>query len=135
MSIFNVIKEKFLESSLRIGKIRAREQLLTMSDRQLEDAGFSKQLLLQGVSAWPWRSEQTEAGSALKLAVVPAVGQVAQGSVSFDDRTIDRAIKELNSYSDRELAELGVTRNSIDEIVRYGRPTIEGVFENNRTAA
>lgn len=121
-------------------KSRLRQQLLGMSDRQLQDFGFSRAMLIEGVSAWPWRidavADAVSAGTDLKkegLVAAPVVSQIAAPKVSR--RKIRKAVKELNSYSDRELAELGVNRNNIEEVVRYGRPTVEGVFQNDRTAA
>lgn len=44
----------FLEAGRRR---QARRELLGMSDRLLADAGVSRNLLNQGVRAWPWRPE------------------------------------------------------------------------------
>lgn len=129
MSIFNNIKEAFVKVSVRNGKARARQELLRMSDRQLEDFGFSKALLLDGVSAWPWRTE-TDSGNALNAVVATAAAKPQQPR-----RVVNQAINELSAYSDRELAELGVTRYGIEEAVRYGRPAVEGVFESHKHAA
>ena len=121
-------------------KSRLRIQLLGMTDRQLEDFGFSRDSLQQGISAWPWRvdgvADAISAGTSLRaegLTDAPVITQVAPTKVSR--KNIRRAVNELNSYSDRELAELGVSRQSIKEVVRYGRPTVEGIFENHKSAA
>ncbi len=128
MSIFNTIKEKFLRSAEMSGRIRARRELLNMSDRQLADFGFSKAQLLEGVSAWPWRTDTTtEVTAPLSFAKV--------GTIKHDKRAVKEAITELSAYSDRELAELGVVRHSIEEAVRFGRPAVEGVFDNHKSAA
>ena len=139
-NIFNNLKEVFVKVSMHNSKSRLRQQLLGMSDRQLQDFGFSRAMLIEGVSAWPWRidtvADAVAAGTDLTkegISVAPVVSQIAAPKVSR--RKIRKAVKELNSYSDRELAELGVSRNNIEEVVRYGRPTVEGVFQNNRTAA
>ena len=139
-NIFNNIKEAFVNAAMQNGKAKLRTQLLGMSDRQLDDYGFSRAALLSGVSAWPWRADSVAdavaAGTSLKaegLAIAPQLTQVAPPKVSR--KSIRKAVKELNSYSDRELAELGVARNSIKEVVRYGRPSVEGVFENRKSAA
>ena len=129
MSIFNSIKNALVKASEHNGKVRARQELLRMSDRQLEDFGFSKVLLMDGVKAWPWRtdsdySDEMQAGFAA-AAVKP----------EQDHRVVNQAISELRAYSDRELAELGVTRHGIEEAVRYGRPAVEGVFESQKHAA
>ncbi len=139
-NIFNNLKEVFVKVSMHNSKSRLRQQLLGMSDRQLQDFGFSREMLIEGVSAWPWRidtvADAVAAGTDLTkegISVAPVVSQIATPKVS--KRKIRKAVKELSSYSDRELAELGVSRNNIEEVVRYGRPTVEGVFQNNRTAA
>ena len=139
-NIFNNLKEVFVKVSMHNSKSRLRQQLLGMSDRQLQDFGFSREMLIEGVSAWPWRidtvADAVAAGTDLTkegISVAPVVSQIAAPKVS--KRKIRKAVKELSSYSDRELAELGVSRNNIEEVVRYGRPTVEGVFQNNRTAA
>jgi uncharacterized protein YjiS (DUF1127 family) len=42
------------------GRARACNSLLTLNDRLLEDIGISRELLQQGVSAWPWRVDYKE---------------------------------------------------------------------------
>ncbi len=129
MSIFNNIKEAFVKASAHNGKVRARQELLRMSDRQLEDFGFSKALLLDGVKAWPWRTD-ADYSDDLQAGFAAAAAKPVQNS-----RVVNQAINELSAYSDRELAELGVTRYGIEEAVRYGRPAVEGVFESHKHAA
>ena len=140
INIINNLKEAFVSAAMYNSKSRLRQQLLGMSDRQLEDFGFSRELIIEGVSAWPWRMDSVAdaiaAGTNLKaegLSIAPVVSQVATPKVTR--RKIRKAVKELSSYSDRELAELGVNRNNIEEVVRYGRPAVEGMFENKRSAA
>ncbi len=140
INIINNLKEAFVSAAMYNSKSRLRQQLLGMSDRQLEDFGFSRDLIIEGVSAWPWRMDSVAdaiaAGTNLKaegLSIAPVVSQVATPKVTR--RKIRKAVKELSSYSDRELAELGVNRNNIEEVVRYGRPAVEGMFENKRSAA
>ncbi|MDO6460036.1 DUF1127 domain-containing protein [Granulosicoccaceae sp. 1_MG-2023] len=41
-----------------VGRERARRELLNLSDRYLEDLGFSRALLQEGAEAWPWRTEE-----------------------------------------------------------------------------
>jgi len=36
---------------------RLRAELLCLHDHALRDAGFSRELLLEGVRAWPWQAE------------------------------------------------------------------------------
>lgn len=139
-NILTNLKESFVNAAMRSSKSRLRLQLLDMSDRQLEDFGFSRESLQAGISAWPWRldgvADAVAAGTSLHaegLTVAPIVTQVAPAKVSR--KSIRKAVNELSSYSDRELAELGVSRQSIKEVVRYGRPAIEGVFQNHKSAA
>jgi uncharacterized protein YjiS (DUF1127 family) len=99
----------FLEVTLRnFGRNRLRSQLLSCSDHVLEDMGFSRELLLQGVSAWPWRldGEQNEAK--------------VYSIFSKHEKEIRQAINELESYTDRELSDIGIVRCDIESIVRNG---------------
>jgi len=41
------------------------------------------------------------------------------------DDAYERAIAELNAYTDRELADLGISRGEIRSAVRHGRPGID----------
>jgi uncharacterized protein YjiS (DUF1127 family) len=139
-TFFKTIKETFLKAVMRNSQSRLRLQLLGMSDRRLKDFGFSRESLLEGISAWPWRADgvadAVAAGTSLQaegLSVVPTVTQVAAAKVSR--KSIRKAVNELRSYSDRELTELGLSRQSIKEVVRYGRPTDERVFQNHKSAA
>ncbi len=91
-------------------RARTRRVLLDRSDRLLEDAGISRALLQAGVHAWPWRAD----GSA---SPAEAVGE--------NRRSLRKAIRELNAYSDRELADLGLARTDIPRAVLYGRPGID----------
>ena len=61
-----------LLSTLVNGLIRARansarglvrEELLTKDDRLLADIGISRELLEEGVGAWPWRIDQRGDGA------------------------------------------------------------------------
>ncbi len=100
----------FLEDSFRqLGRNRLRSQLLLSSNRVLKDMGFSHELLLQGVSAWPWRID----------------GEMNEAKVYSifreHKKEIRQAISELESFTDRELSDLGIVRCNIESIVRYGR--------------
>jgi len=87
---------------------RTRTTLLTMSDRQLEDAGISRTLLLQGVNHWPWKVEQLE--------------NVIDQPAKADSAEIRHAIKELSAMSDRELWDMGIHRGNIRQAVETGMP-------------
>lgn len=128
MGIFTRFRKSFFQAAERAGKARAHQQLLRMSDWQLEEYGFSKALLLDGVKSWPWRTS-TGAGE-----LAEAVASESIDSQSAQSRSsINQAINELSNYSDRELAELGITRHGIEEAVLHGRPA--SVYESQKRAA
>lgn len=93
-----------------IAHARTRKELLTYSDRFLADTGFSRDLLEQGVSAWPWRVSD----GATEL---PAMQSI--------DHDVRHAVSELKAYSDAELADLALSRAGIEQAVRSGRPGLD----------
>jgi uncharacterized protein YjiS (DUF1127 family) len=102
-----------------IKRSRLRNDLLRLDPRLLVDAGYSPELLEEGVRAWPWR-----------LPAEPAAGlSFARPLTETDYRA---AIAELESYSDAELQDLGLSRGAVPEAVRNGRP---GFPEDHRQAA
>ena len=114
MKIFDNLLRGFDSYITYLGRSRAREVLLRSSDRMLEDAGFSRELLASGVEAWPWHTPA--------LALTPLdfkqVGNVA-------------AMRELQTYSDKDLHDLGISRSSIPEAVMFGR---EGIDSERKVA-
>lgn len=92
------------------GRDIAREYLLRSDDRMLADNGFSRELLTQGVDAWPWRT-MDEQEHVLRA--------------SIDQATKRQAMKDLNSMTDAELHDLGITRGNIEDSVKSGRPGVE----------
>jgi len=88
------------------GRKVARVVLLDKSDRELEDMGFSRELLQQGISQWPWRVDDDQA---------------ANESAQLETA----AINTLQGMSDRELRDLGITRGTIEESVRHGRAGVD----------
>jgi uncharacterized protein YjiS (DUF1127 family) len=105
-----------------IERSRLRYNLLQLDARLLADAGFARELVEAGVRAWPWRALEE-----------PAAGL---GSVRFARKLTDAdyraAIAELESYSDTDLLDLGLSRGAIPEAVRNGRP---GFPEDQQQAA
>ena len=99
--MFNAINRYFQNH----GRHKAREQLLNMSDRQLEDMGLSRDLLRRGIHYWPWREE---------LDAAPRSAQPKKMTTA----EINRAVRELSDMSDKELRDLGISRSSIQQIVR-----------------
>lgn len=94
----------------RVGRSRTREVLLRQSDRTLEDAGFCRELLSQGVQAWPWRRDDAFEDAR---------------DVALFRQSQSRAIAELQAMNDRELADLSVARADIPRAVREGRVGID----------
>ena len=109
-----------------LGRSRVRQTLLQFSDRQLADAGFSRELLLAGNKAWPWRASSEEWEQRIYSS------QVAKPEPELNPADVQSAIEELHAYSDQELEDLGLTRGTIEYAVRNGRPGFE---ENHRQAA
>lgn len=94
-------------------KRRDMHLLLALDDRTLTDINISRELLEQGVKSWPWLMPQDSV----------AVTSAASG--------IRAAVKELDSYSDSELADLGISRGDIVNAVLHGRPGIERPLNDN----
>ncbi len=92
---------------IKRGRVAARRILLTQDDKTLQDIGISRHELLGGVTNWPWD------GSATKQKLE------SQSAQEF------RAIRELNSYSDRELHDIGINRGMIANAVKHGRYGID----------
>jgi uncharacterized protein YjiS (DUF1127 family) len=62
----------FLEARERAVKTRVRQHLLGFSDRQLEDMGFSRDQLAQGLKSWPWRATVETYGTTASLPRTPS---------------------------------------------------------------
>ncbi len=108
MKVIKNLYSSFDNYLTRLGRSRVRDELLKSSDRILEDAGFSRALLESGVDAWPWHAATTE---------------TTVQSVKIDEKAT--AIQELESFSDRDLHDLGIARGSIIDAVMFGREGIE----------
>jgi len=100
------------------GREIAREYLLRCDDRMLADNGFSRELLMDGVNAWPWRTME-EQEHHLRAAI--------------DQATKQQAVKDLNSMSDAELQDLGISRGNIENSVASGRSNDQ--FKEQRQVA
>ena len=105
MSILNTISEVVLAAFEKSGRRKALAELNTMSDRTLEDLGISRALLSQGIQSWPWKNDMT-------------INNAPKTSKSNE---IKAAIKELQAYNDRDLADLGISRGEIVDLVTNGR--------------
>lgn len=109
MSVLKNFGKSLFNAMEMAGRAKTLAHLEGLSDRTLNDLGFSRSLMRQGVSAWPWKKEQEIAG--------------------FDGETspeaINAAVEELNAYNDFELADLGLARHEIRDAVVNGRKDIE----------
>lgn len=114
----------FLISKLStwLERSRLRHDLLRFDARLLADAGFSRELVEAGVRAWPWRAPAEPA---------EGLGSLRLGR-KLTDADYRAAVAELESYSDTDLHDLGLSRGAIPEAVRNGRP---GFPEDQRQAA
>ena len=117
------LKKRFWQFVERMGHERVRLSLLGMSDRQLTDAGFSRELLLMGSKAWPWRAPQDDWQQRFKFDSASTLETVStrESAKNISEADVQLAIEELDAYSDQELNDLGLTRGTIEYAVRYGR--------------
>jgi len=86
---------------------QTRAYLLSLDDRLLEDAGFSRVLLEQGIKAWPWRSE--------------AYLENNRARAPHSKNDLKAAASTLRSFSDKDLRDLGIGRGEIGYVVEHGR--------------
>jgi hypothetical protein len=93
-----------------MAKARVNSALLSMGREWVEDKGYSYEALRAGVSKWPWRR------SPEKVA---------------EEKQIKRAIRELKSYNDRELRDIGISRSKIEQAVRYGNAANDSDFDKH----
>ncbi|MFK7993055.1 MAG: hypothetical protein AB8B87_02895 [Granulosicoccus sp.] len=105
------MSDKYVRYMTYLGRKRAREVLLNSNDRMLEDAGFSRALLEEGVGAWPWLTSEKD------QSLEP---------IDFANPATLKAIEELQSYNDAELNDLGITRGTIVQAVLNGREGMDG---------
>ncbi|MGQ7845974.1 DUF1127 domain-containing protein [Granulosicoccus sp. 3-233] len=108
--VFGKIASSYERYMTYRGRDIAREYLLRCDDRMLADNGFSRELLTQGVDAWPWRTMEEQE-------------HILRATI--DQASKRQAMKDLNSMSDAELHDLGITRGSIERTVMSGQPGVE----------
>ena len=63
--IFNTIKNGIKEVFIVSGYSKTAKELLKLSERQLNDIGVSRELLLKGAKAYPWREEKASLSKAI----------------------------------------------------------------------
>jgi len=56
--IFSTITKGIKEAFIVSGYSKTAKELLKLSERQLSDIGVSRELLLKGAKAYPWRDEK-----------------------------------------------------------------------------
>jgi len=113
----NAIKSLASNLSMYLSKRRDRKLLLALDDRTLADISISRELLEEGVRAWPWTIPSDSA------------------YVAVTASSLRSAVRELESYSDAELADLGISRGGIKDAVMHGRPGIDQPVNDNSIAA
>lgn len=113
MSFLRNILRNYENYAISRGRRQAHEVLMRYDDRLLSDMGIERTQLDKGVGAWPWR----------------LVDQTATATANSGERLKmleqQRAVNELQKYSDNELRDLGITRGTIGHAVRFGREDID----------
>ena len=120
MSFVQSFFQNYLRHMERNAAYRVHEQISKMDSDHLIRAGISLELLAKGPAAYPWRAERIE-----QRATVTKMPQDKEAAIR-------QAITELKSFSDNELADLGISRSGIAHAARYGRPSED---EGHRAAA
>jgi len=69
-SFLKSIVDDLITARERSVRLRIRQQLGGLSDRQLADMGFSRELLEQGSEAWPWRAPVKPHGAPMLAAAM-----------------------------------------------------------------
>lgn len=111
------LAKQFIHAMEIYGRVKSRQILLNLSDRQLEDAGISKDLLRKGTSHWPWRIEEQ---TTTTLAELKTLDLSKADTTSATTNIHDQAIADLEAMADRELLDMGISRGQIRHAVRYG---------------
>jgi len=120
MSFFKSIGRRFLQSMEERAAVRVFEQIQHVDEAVLIQAGISPELLQQGPVAYPWRKEKDTLSRQKPVVNLPV----------SDEAAIRLGIRELSACSDSELHDLGITRGSIADVVRHGRPDVERLSGN-----
>ncbi len=76
-----------MEAREKAARARIRQYLRGLSDRALEDMGFSRDLLEQGPQAWPWRAPAEPLGEPN-----PTAAARAAKAESYDRRATDHKL-------------------------------------------
>jgi uncharacterized protein YjiS (DUF1127 family) len=108
MSFLTKLSSKISAAFELSGRSKTLSYLNTLSDANLEDLGFSRELMAQGVAAYPWKAQDFD--NLVTLTETRATSQ-----------EIKDAIEELKAYNDRDLADIGIARYEIEDVVINGR--------------
>ena len=79
--VAKAVAEKLIQFFEQAAHQRVARELLKLTDKQLEDIGFSRQKLQQGAAAYPWRLD------APKLATVTRVETKAVTTANIPSQT------------------------------------------------
>ncbi len=122
MSFLNTFTTHFLNTMEKRAALRAWYHLQSVDTRSIEHAGLSAELLAQGPSAYPWRATADVVSAKVT-------------NIAYNKKQLREAAAELRACSDAELRDLGIARNSIDHVVRYGRDDVDQQVGQERRAA
>lgn len=108
--LFALAGSSYNRIKTNLARRQALNALMRQSDATLRDIGISRELLHAGVDCWPWHAIER-----------PPLRASSVTRVSPNTAEATRAVRELKSYSDRELRDIGITRDTIAEAVYHGR--------------
>ena len=108
MSFLSKLSNSIVTAFELSGRAKTLSHLNTMSNSQLEDLGFSRELMAQGISAFPWKAQDFNS--------MPTLTETRATSKEIKD-----SIKELQALNNRDLADIGISRYEIEEVVINGR--------------
>lgn len=108
MSFLSKLSSSVMNALELSGRSKTLSYLKTLSDANLEDLGFSRELMSQGLAAYPWKAQDFD-----NLATLNETRATSQ--------EIKNAIAELQAYNDRDLADIGIARSEIEDVVINGR--------------
>lgn len=108
--LFALAGSSYNRVKTNLARRQALNALLRQNDATLRDIGISRELLHGGVECWPWHAIER-----------PPLKASSAAHASTNAAEASRAVRELKGYSDRELRDLGITRDTITEAVYHGR--------------
>jgi len=108
MSFLTKLSSTIMTAFEIAGRSKTLSSLNSLSDSQLDDLGFSRELMAQGISAYPWKAQDFKS--------MPTLTETRATAKEIKD-----SIKELQAYNDRDLADIGIARYEIEEVVMNGR--------------